>query len=82
VPGDFIMGRTRKDSRKQQSTVIEVIKVGTDAFDLLLNHEVFRRDAPRDALPDWLCVRYGFCGDEYDAILQDIEREGKKVIVL
>lgn len=76
------MSRTRKDSRKQRGTVIEVIKVGDDAFDLLLNHQVFRRNAPQTALPEWLCVRYGFCGDEYEAILQEIEQEGKKVIVL
>jgi len=76
------VSRTRKDSRKQRGTVIEVIKVGDDAFDLLLNHEVFRRNAPLAALPEWLCVNYGFCGDEYEAILQEIEQEGKKVIVL
>ena len=72
------MSRTRKDSRGQQGTVIEVIKVGDDVFDLLLNHETFRRGAPLAALPEWLCVRYGFCGDEYEAILQEVEREGKR----
>jgi hypothetical protein len=62
--------------------VIEVIKVGDDAFDLLVNHEVFRRSAPEAALPEWLCVRYGFCGDEYDAIFREIEAIGRKVIHL
>jgi hypothetical protein len=76
------MSRTQKDSRRQQGTVIEVIKVGADAFDLLINHDVFRRNAPHAALPDWLCVSFGFCGEEYEAILQEIEREGRKVIVL
>ena len=76
------MSRTLKDSRKQQGTVIEVIKVGDDSFDLLLNHEIVRRNAPRDALPEWLCVRFGFCGDEFEAILREIEQEGKKVIIL
>lgn len=76
------MSRTRKDSRKHQGTVIEVIKVGDDAFDLLVNHRVYRTNAPQAALPEWLCVRYGFCGGEYDAILQEIKREGKKTITL
>jgi hypothetical protein len=66
------MSRTRKDFRNRQGTVIEVIKVGDDAFDLLVNHEVFRRNAPETALPEWLCVRYGFCGDEYYAILHQL----------
>jgi hypothetical protein len=76
------LSRTRKDSRKQQGTVVEVIKVGDDSFDLLLNHEFVRRSAPRDALPEWLCVKFGFCGDEFEAILREIEKEGKMVITL
>lgn len=80
--GGAAVSRTRKDSRRRQGTVIEVIKVGDDAFDLLLNHEIFRHNAPQAALPEWLCVRFGFCGEEYDAILQEIEQEGRKVIVL
>jgi len=76
------MSRTLKDSRKHRGTVIEVIKVGDDAFDLVLNHEIVRRNAPEAALLEWLCVRYGFCGDEYDAILQEVERDGRKVIAL
>lgn len=78
----MVMSRTRKDSRKHQLTVIEVVKVGDDAFDLFLDHEVFRRGASEADLPEWLCVRYGFCGEEYEAILREIEREGKKVIIL
>ena len=62
--------------------MIEVIKIGDDAFDLLINHEVFRHNAPEAALPEFLCVRYGFCGTEYDAILQEIEANGRKVINL
>jgi len=62
--------------------VIEVVKVSDDAFDLLINHELYRSNAPESALPEWLCVRYGFCGEEYKAILQEIQREGRKVIVL
>lgn len=76
------MSRTRKDSRGHFNTTIEIIKVGEDAYDLLLNHEVFRIDAPESALPDWLCVRYGFCGEEYEDILREIKLNGKKVIVL
>ena len=76
------MSRTRKDSRQHRGTLLEVVKIGDDAFDLLVNHEVYRSKAPLAALPEWLCVRYGFCGDEYEAILQEVERDGKKVITL
>jgi len=77
-----IVSRTRKDARRQQGTVIEVVKVGSDAFDLLINREIFRHNAPEAVLPELLCIRYGFCGEEYEAILEEIEQEGKKVIVL
>ena len=76
------VSRTRKDARGQQGTVIEVVKVGSDAFDMWINHEICQHNAPEAALPELLCIRYGFCGEEYEAILQEIEREGKKVIVL
>jgi len=76
------MSRTSKDSRRQRDTVIEIVKVGVDSFDLLLNHELYRSSAPKAALPEWLCVRYGFCGDEYESILQTVECEGRKTIVL
>jgi FMN phosphatase YigB (HAD superfamily) len=76
------MSRTRKDAQKSRNTVLEVVKVGEDAFDLLVNHEVYRSNAPLDALPEWLCVRYGYCGHEYDAIIEELERNGRKAIEL
>ena len=76
------MTRTTEDSRKHKDTVIEVIKVGDDSFDLVLNHEVYRANALQSALPEWLCVQYGFSGDEYESILREIERDGRKVIAL
>jgi len=74
------VSRTRKDSK--QGTVIEIIRLGEDAFDLFVNHEVFRSDAREDALESFLCVRYGFCGDEYDAILEEIKTNGRVLINL
>ena len=76
------MSRTRQDARRQLGTEIEVVKVGRDAFDLWINHEVFLRSTSETALRERLCVRFGFCGHEYEAILQEIESKGKKVIVL
>jgi hypothetical protein len=76
------VSRTRKDSRKHQGTLLEIVKVDDEAFDLLLNHEVYRTRAPLAALPEWLCVRYGFCGKEYEAILEEVNRAGRKIITL
>ena len=76
------MSRTLKDQRRRKDTVLELVRVGDDAFDLFLNHEIYRSQAPESALPDWLCVRYGYCGEEYNAILQEVKQLGRKVITL
>ncbi len=76
------VSRTLKDSRKIKDTVLEVVRVGDDAFDLFLNRELYRGHAPESSLSDWLCVRYGYCGEEYNAILQEVKLHGRKVIIL
>jgi hypothetical protein len=80
--GAIFMSRTQKDSRRSRDTVLEVASVGDDAFDLFLNRELYRSQAPESALPDWLCVRYGYCGEEYNAILQEVKQHGRKVVIL
>jgi hypothetical protein len=69
------MSRTRKDSR--QGTVIEVIKREDGTFDLFLNRSLDRGDIPEDGLMDVLCVRFGYCADEFDAILDELNKNGR-----
>jgi hypothetical protein len=76
------MSHTHKDSRKLRNTILELVRVGDDAFDLFVNNERYRSSAPLTALPEWLCEKYGYCGEEYDAILKELERNGRKVIQL
>ena len=72
------MSRTRKDSVRLRDTVLEVVRVGDDTFDLFLNRELYRGHVPETALPDWLWRRYGFCADEYDAILRELKECGRR----
>ena len=70
------MGRTRKDSR-WQGTVIRVVKREDDTFDLILNRELSKEAIHRDGLEDILCVRFGYCQDEFAAILRELDENGR-----
>jgi hypothetical protein len=69
------MSRTRKDSR--QGTVIEVIRREDGAFDLFLNRKVDHECIHEDGLLDVLCVRFGYCADEFDAIRSELDQNGR-----
>lgn len=74
------MGRTRKDSKQTPKTIIEVAKRPDETFDLVVNGKLFRNRIPERWLPDELCVRWGFCGEEYDAILRELNQKGRITI--
>ena len=71
------MSRTRKDSQ-YSNTVLEIVKTDDGTFDLFLNRKLDRSRIPATALPEELCGRFGFCGQEYDSILREIDQTGSK----
>jgi hypothetical protein len=71
------MSRTRKDSRQGTVTVIEVKKREDDPFDLFLNRKLDHECIHEDGLVDVLCVRFGYCADEFDAILSELNQNGR-----
>ena len=56
------MGRTSEDAK--QNRVLEIVKRQDGTFDLFLNRRLYRGQIP-DGLPQELCVRFGYCGQEY-----------------
>lgn len=72
----LIMGRTYKDAK--QNRVLEVVKRQDGTFDLFLNRRLHRGQIHPDGLPEELCVRFGYCGEEYDLILREVEETGRK----
>ncbi len=66
------MSKSFKDSdRKATSrTVLEVVADAHGTFEIILNQKVVRVGVEKKWLNDELCVKYGFCGDEFDAIMQ------------
>ena len=69
------MSRTHKDSR--QGTIIRVVKREDGTFDLFLNRELDQDSIPMDGLENILCRRFGYCQDEFDAILSELNQNGR-----
>jgi hypothetical protein len=74
------MTRTRKDSSHFAKTVLEVVKRDDGTFDLFLNRKLDRSRVQQTWLPEELCIRFGFCGEEYDSILRDVDQNGKTTL--
>jgi len=72
--------RTRKDSNYPARTTLELIKRDDGTFDLFLNHKLDRSRIPEMWLSEELCVRFGFCGEEYDSILREVNQNGRTVV--
>lgn len=70
------MSRTRKDS-SSQGTVIRVVKREDGTFDLILNRELAQESIPLDGLEQVFCVQFGYCQDEYAAILSELNQNGR-----
>lgn len=70
------MGRTYKEAK--QNRVLEVVKRQDGTFDLFLNRRLYRGQVHPDGLPEQLCVHFGYCGKEYEAILREVEECGRK----
>ena len=47
-------------------------------FDLFMNGKLDRQRIPQDGLNEQLCVRFGFCGEEYDSIVHELAENGRK----
>jgi hypothetical protein len=72
------LSRTRKDSRKSTNRVLEVVRRDDGTFDLFMNGELDRGRIHEDGLNEQLCVRFGFCGKEYESILLELAEYGRK----
>jgi hypothetical protein len=75
------VSRTPKDPRRLKDTVLELVKRDDGKFDLFLIHKVDQSDGLESGLPDKLCMCFGFCGEEYDSILQEVDLRGRATIV-
>jgi len=66
---------------KETTTVLALIKRADGNFDILLNGTLHRGEIQEEWLPHELCVRFGFCSGEYDAILREAHQIGRSKVV-
>jgi len=71
------VSRTRKDSNQTRNTILELVRTKDGTFDLFLNSNLDRSSVPEQYLNNELCVRFGFCGEEYDTILREAKQKGR-----
>ena len=53
-----------------------MVRRSDGAFDLFLNGRPDRTNIAERWLNEEVCVRFGFCGKEYESIACDLNREG------
>jgi hypothetical protein len=75
------MSRTVKDSARNKRRDFEVKLVG-DTFDVLRNGEIAYTGISERTLNEVLCVRWGYCGSEFEEILQEVRSVGQKTVLL
>jgi hypothetical protein len=71
------MGRTRKGSEQIANTILELLKRPDGGFNIFLNGNLDRSGVQEKWLSEELCTRFGFCGEEYDSILSEVNRVGR-----
>ena len=78
------MSRTRKDERfkKTVSIVLEVLKNDDGTYEVFSKGELARSRVPKRWLNQELCVGFGFCGEEYEDIIRQLDDSGKATVVL
>lgn len=78
------MGRTYKDSRSKKTTnhLLEVRKNDNSTYEVFWKGSLVRSEVPEHFLDAVLCVKYGFCGEELEAIIRQLDESGKAVVVL
>jgi hypothetical protein len=76
------MKRQSKPGVRQQVREIEVVQRADGLFDVLLNRVRQERPFEEWSMQEILCVRFGYCGEEFESILKDVRSEGSKTLYL
>ena len=58
------------------------MSTGDGTYDLFLNDGADRFAIPEKWLAEELCGRFGFCGEEYDSILRELNQTGRAKLTL
>jgi hypothetical protein len=81
---EFRLDRTHKDERakKTATIILEVLKNSDSTYEVFYKGEHVGNRVQQHWLEPELCVRYGYCGDEYDSIIRQLNDSGRATIFL
>jgi hypothetical protein len=74
------MSRTNKDSAGNERRDIE-IRLDGDCFNVFRCGEALFTKISERTLNDVLCIKWGYCGSEFDEILQEVRSVGHKTFL-
>lgn len=77
------MSRTRKDSLTSPvRRELEIVKNDDHTFDLFSDGKQTHAAISERLLNEELCVRYGYCGQEFNSIVEEVNLKGRKTLYL
>jgi hypothetical protein len=78
------VGRTHKDehAKKTVSIILEVLKNTDNTYEVFYKGEHVLSRVQQRWLDQELCVRYGYCGDEFDSIIRQLNDSGRATVFL
>jgi len=78
------MSQTHRDSTrlKNRGVRLEVIRKRDGTFDLFCNNKLDQSGIIEKWLPETLCVSYGFCGQECENIMSQVNESGRTIVIL
>jgi hypothetical protein len=74
-------GRFVITSASQMWLTTMLARLPTMTTHFYLNSKLHRNNIPETWLPEELCVPFGFCGQEYDSILLEVNQNGRTAVV-
>jgi hypothetical protein len=78
------VSRTRKDEpfKKTAATTLQVVKNADGTYEVIWRGELVCSRVQERWLKEELCVRYGFCGEEYEVILRQLNQSGRATVIV
>ena len=61
---------------------MQVVRVADGTFSLFEDRLLTHGEISERSLGEQLCVRFGFCGDEFQGIVAEVTENGSKTILL
>jgi hypothetical protein len=79
LDGKDVMSKTSKDSARNtaRKLYLEVVANADGTYEIIVDKKVVGTRIAEQWLNEELCGKYGFCGEEFDAIKRQLQQGGR-----